>query len=110
KLFLWGFAGGRSPPAKPPHFFSPPQRHLRRWGGDRGQGKNYSSPRFIHRRLVAWRQAEQLPHIFFLNGARQHQASQQKSESAEKRISTNGLMFCRRAAGQRPRAHFSSRM
>ena len=26
ELFLWGFAGGRSPPAKPPYFFFPPQR------------------------------------------------------------------------------------
>jgi len=39
ELFLWGFAGGRSPPAKPPYFFSPPQRRLRRWGGAGGGAK-----------------------------------------------------------------------
>jgi len=60
-FFLWGFAGGLRPPAKPLIFPPPPQR---RWGGGRGWGKSYSSQRFIHRRLAPWRQAEQLPHIF----------------------------------------------
>ena len=46
ELFLWGFAGGRSPHAKPPYFFSPPQRRLRRWGGGWGGTKVTATTRF----------------------------------------------------------------
>ena len=86
-FFLWGFAGGRSPPAKPLFFSPPPRRRMRRRGGGRGWGKSYSSQRFIHRQLDTWRQAENHRTFSCLDEVRQHMASPRKiGEPAKKRI------------------------
>jgi len=87
EIFLWGFAGGRSPPAKPLIFSPPSQRRIRRWEGGRGRGKSYKSQRFIHRRLAAWRQSESYLTFSFLHDVRQHMAPPSRIESSESAVS-----------------------
>ncbi|HQE98506.1 MAG TPA: hypothetical protein PLG06_02090, partial [Anaerolineae bacterium] len=58
---MWGFAGGRSPPAKPFIFFRPLPNGAHAVGEGAGGGEKASkSQKFIHRCLAAWRQAKQL--------------------------------------------------